>query len=595
MKRSEISSCYKWDLDAIYKTEDEFNKEYNEILEKIKSISNYKETFLNSANDLYNFMKDTEYISLRLDKLYSYAHMHYDEDTSNTKYQEFDGRVKDLIDKYAVTMAGSDSIILKNYDQILKYTEEDERLVYFKKEFDDIYRFKDHILSEEEEQILSSLSRALFNGEETYSYLTDTDMKFGNIIDEDGNEVELTESNYPVYRISSDRRVRKDVFKQLLSTYGNYKNTLASTLSGHINSLCKLAKINKFSSSMEASLFNEEIDVKVYNNLIDNISKNLDCLYKYFDLKKEILGVSELHLYDTYAKVVDDFKKKYSFEEAKEMVIEATKPLGEEYTKNLKRAFDEKWIDVYPNECKKGGAYSGGSYLTYPYLLLNYEGMYDDVSTLAHELGHSMHSYFTRTNNPPITGDYKIFVAEVASLVNEVLLSKYMIKNCKDKNEKLAIINNLLDLYKATIFRQVMFAEFEKDINSYVEDDGVLTQEWLCNRYYDLNKKYYGDRVVVDDEIKYEWMRVPHFYYDFYVYKYAIGLCCASRIVDNILSGKEGSLDKYINFLSSGCRKSPLELLKDTDCDLTSNEVIDSAIKIFKDLVLEFEKTYNES
>ena len=588
-KRIEISDEFKWDLTKIYKSYDEWKEEYNSIKNKLNSIEEYKDKFLNSANDLYDFMKLLEEVSLKVDKLYTYAHLHNDEDTSNAFYQELESKSRDLYILYSEAISFVEPEILKfGKDKIDSYIDEFDELKYFEKDFKDIFRYKDHILSEKEEKLLSTLSNAFSNPEDVYEYLTDTDMKFGFIKDEDDKEVELNISNYSVYLTSRDRRVRKDAFEMMYNTFKQYKNTLAATLSGNVDILNKMAKIRGFSSSLEASLFNEEIDVSIYNNLIDNIHNNLDKLYKYFNLKKDILNLDEMHIYDTYAKVVDDNKKKYSFDEAKELVINAVSPLGDEYNKIITGAFDEGWIDIYPNEAKRSGAYSGGCYDTLPYLLLNYEGEYNHVSTLAHELGHSMHSYLTRKNNPPITGDYKIFVAEVASLVNELLLAKYMLKNSSNKNEKLAIINNLLDLYKATIYRQVMFAEFERDIAKLSEDGEVLTSELLCDLYYELNKKYYGEDVIVDEEIKYEWMRIPHFYYNFYVYKYAIGLCCASRIVDNILNCKDDALDKYINFLSSGCRKSPLELLKDTDCDLSNSEVFDSAIKIFDDLLDEF-------
>ena len=588
-KRIEISDEFKWDLEKIYKSYDEWKEDYNLIKEKINTISDYKDKFLNSPEDLYEFMKLLEDISLKVDKLYTYAHLHNDEDTSNTFYQELEGKARDLYIAYSEEISFVEPDMLKfGEDKISSYISEFKELEYFKKDFHDIFRYKDHILSEKEEKLLSTLSNAFSNPEDVFEYLTDTDMKFGFIKDESGEEVELNNSNYSVYLTSRDRRVRKDAFEMMYNTFKQYKNTLAATLSGNVDILNKMAKIRGFSSSLEASLFNEEIDVSIYNNLIDNINNNLDKLYKYFNIKKNILGLDEMHIYDTYAKVVDDNKKKYSFDEAKELVINAVKPLGDEYNKIITSAFSDGWIDIYPNDAKRSGAYSSGCYETLPYLLLNYEGQFNDVSTLAHELGHSVHSYLTRTNNPPITGEYKIFVAEVASLVNELLLAKYMLKNSSEKQEKLAIINNLLDLYKATIYRQVMFAEFERDIAKLSEDGEVLTSELLCDLYYKLNEKYYGKDVVIDKEIQYEWMRIPHFYYNFYVYKYAIGLCCASRIVDNILSEKDGALDKYINFLSSGCRKSPLELLKDTDCDLSNNEVFDSAIKVFNDLLDDF-------
>ena len=418
-------------------------------------------------------------------------------------------------------------------------------------------------------------------------------MKFGTIKDEKGNDVILTESNYSIYLNSKDRNVRKSAFERILGTYGEYKNTISSMMTGNVETLVTLAKIKGYNSSLEASLFNEEIDPIVYDTLIDTVSNHLDVLYKYYEAKRKMLKLDELHLYDTYVNVISD-DTKYTFEEAHDLVLKATSILGDEYTKILEKAFEERWIDIYPNDAKRGGAYSGGTYDTKPFVLLNYEGRYNDVSTLIHELGHSMHSYLTRTNNPYVTGEYKIFVAEVASTVNELLLAKYMLKNSKNKKEKLSILSELMGLYKATIYRQVMFAEFEKNIHECVSNGEVLTSELMCDMYYKLNKKYFGDKVVVDDVIKNEWMRIPHFYYNFYVYKYAIGLSCASKIVSDIYNEVPGSRERYIKFLSSGSRKSPMELLKDTGCDLTNSEVVESAIKMFSELLDEFIQTYKE-
>ena len=418
-------------------------------------------------------------------------------------------------------------------------------------------------------------------------------MTYGNIIDENGESVELTDSNYNKYIKSNDRRVRKEAFDELYRVYSNFKNTICSTIKGNIEANTSIAKIRGYESAIEASLFSDNIDVSVYNNLIDTVSNNLSSLFKYYDLKKKILGLDEMHLYDTYVSIINEKPREYTFDEAKELVKKALSVLGDKYINDLNNAFTKKWIDIYNNKGKRGGAYSGGSYDTYPYVLLNFEGTLNDVSTLAHELGHSMHSYYSRLNNSYQDSNYKIFVAEVASTVNELLLSKYLLKNTSDKREKLIILNNLLDLFKATIFRQTMFAEFEKNIYEKHEKGEILTAELLCNDYYELNKKYFGNSVYVDDEIKYEWERIPHFYYYFYVYKYATGLSAACYIVNGILSGSKDALDNYLKFLTLGGSMDPLDELKVAGIDMTKPDSILSAIHMFDEILEEFEQLYN--
>ena len=414
-------------------------------------------------------------------------------------------------------------------------------------------------------------------------------MKFGLIKDENNEEVELTESNYSVFLHSKDRRVRKEAFNKILTTYGEYKNTISSTFAGNVDTLTTLAKLKKYDSSLEAALFSDNVDKEVYNNLIKTVKDNLDVLYKYFKLKKDFLKLDEFHLYDQYVDLVEKNTKQYTFLEAKALVIEALSVLGEDYIKNLNKAFDERWIDVYNNKGKRGGAYSSGFYDTKPYVLLNYEGTINDVSTLAHELGHSMHTYYSCLNNPYQYSSYKIFVAEVASTVNELLLNFHLL-NKGSKEDKKYILSNLMNLFKATIYRQTMFAEFERDMHNLKEQGGVLTNEVLCDNYYKLNLDYFGPDVVVDDEIKYEWERIPHFYYNFYVYKYAIGLSCACYIVDNILNKKENALENYLKFLSSGGSDYPINELKIAGIDVTKKDVIESAIKMFDSFIEQFKE-----
>ena len=466
-----------------------------------------------------------------------------------------------------------------------KYYEEENRLKEYEKSISDIYRYKDHTLSDKEEKVLSSISKMVVNSYDTYELFKDCDMSFDDIVGEDREVLELNNSSYSLFIESKDRDVRRQAFDKLYKEYKKYSNTFASLLSTNMKELTTMARISNYGSAIERSLFADEVSVDVYNNLIDSVHSNINYIYDYYKLRKEILGLDELHLYDRSVPIVSDYDKKYSYEEAKEIILKVLNVFGDEYVNKVKEALDSRWIDVYPTKSKRTGGYSGGSYDNYPYILLNYQDKYDDMSTLIHEMGHSMHSYYSRKYNTYQDSQYRIFVAEVASTVNELLLSKYMIEHSNSKEEKLFILNNLMDLYDSTIYRQTMFAEFEKKISDLIDNDEALTADKLSNIYYDLNKFYFGDGVVVDNEIRYEWERVPHFYYDFYVYKYATGLSAATVILNNILSGKDGAVDNYIEFLKCGSKKSPLESLKIAGVDLTDKTVIDSALSEFKNVI----------
>ena len=588
--RSEISDEFKWDLTSIYADKKEFEKD---ILECTNLINKMKqcENILENADNLYCCIKLEYDIARILDKLYMYAHLSLDTDTTNVEAQEMVGKVKNLFKEYdEVTSFIKPTLLKCDYNLIEKYYIEKPELKEYEIVLKDLFRYKEHTLTENEEMIVSKLSKALTSSSDTYEKLTDSDMAFGIIKDEQNNDVELTSSNYSKYLKSKDRSVRKAAFDMTYETFSKYKNTIASTYIGDIEANVSLAKIYKFSSALEASLFNDDVNTKVYDKLIETVSNNLEPLYRYYEIKRKKLSLEQLHLYDTYVSIVNESTKEYTFEEAKEKVKKALSVLGEKYISDLDRAFTEKWIDIYNNKGKRSGAYSSGSYDTNPYLLLNFEGTLNDVSTLAHELGHSMHSYYSRNNNNYQNSGYKIFVAEVASTVNELLLAFYNLKNAETTNEKLIILNDLLDLFKATIYRQTMFAEFERDMYKKHENNKILTYEVLNNSYYELNKKYFGDKVVVDEYIKYEWERIPHFYYNFYVYKYATGLSAACYIVDNILNNTNNMKEKYLNFLTLGSSLPPLEELKTMGIDMTDSKVVESAIKMFENLLNQFEE-----
>ncbi len=595
MDREKIQEQYKWDLSLIYKTKEELDKDYKIVEQRIKEFSKYKDIMANSAKDFYNTIEEYFHISRLLEKISVYSHLLFDQDTGNNKNQALHGKISNLYDKFVkVSFFVTPTILKKDYKEIEKYYEEEPKLKEYEIMLKNEYRYKEHTLSDIEEKLLSSITKILNNNYETYELLKDSDLTFGSIHDEEGNLVELTCSNYSVYIESKNREVRMEAFKTLYKTYKQFSNTFASTIYGNIKENITISKIRKYKDTISWCLFPDEVDVSIYNNLIDSVTENLDVLFKYYDLKKEILNLDELHLYDIYTPIIKNYNKNYPFDEAKETVFKALLVLGDDYIKILKEGINKRWIDVYPTKNKRTGGYSSGCYDTEPYILLNYQDKYNDMSTLAHEAGHSMHSYYARHNNPYQYGDYSIFVAEVASTVNELLLAKYLLKTSENKEEKLFIMDNLMSLFKATIYRQTMFAEFERDIYKDAENDIPLTSDYLSEKYYNLNKKYFSDSVIVDEEIKYEWERIPHFYYNFYVYKYATGLSAACHIVEDILSGKKNAVENYKKFLSAGRTKTPLESLKLAGVDLSKKEVVESAIKMFDSIITEFKELNKE-
>lgn len=593
-KRSEVKQEDKWDLESMYNSVDDWEKDYQKVIDLEKEVKKYKGHLLDSGKTLYEYLIYTDQMDQILENLIIYASMKSDEDTTNTQYLALKGKVENLEVRIAEEFSFVTPELLKtNYSTVEKFYEECPQLRDYEFDLKDIFRFKEHTLSEPEEKLLSSLSNDLDYSNKTASIIRNSDLKFGNIKDENGEEVELTNSNYSIYIESKDREVRKMAFQEMYRTLASFKNTLATTYAGEVDANVHLSRLRGFKSARERALFSNNIDISVYDNLIDTVNKHLDVVYKYYDLKKDVLHLDELHLYDIYTDLVKENTKQYDFEEAKQLVIDALGVLGEDYISNLKKAFTENWIDKYPNIGKRGGAYSWGTYTSKPFVLLNYQGRLDDVSTIAHELGHSMHSYYSKNNNPYHSYNYRIFVAEVASTVNEMLLYKYMLSKTDNKQEKLVILNNLMELFKGTIYRQAMFAEFERDIYAKVENGEVITYDLLCDYYYELNKKYFGDGVVVDEEIKYEWERIPHFYMNFYVYQYATGLSAAATIVTNILAGKKDAIDNYLKFLTLGGSMYPIDELKVAGVDMNKSEVVENAIKMFDEIIDEFKEVYN--
>lgn len=588
-ERREVPKEFQWNLERIFKTDEEFQKEIEAVRKQIDEFAKLEGHTTENAEMFYRSITAGNEIERRLNKLYTYASMKSDEDVANTENQAKKEQVVNLYNYASSKMYFQTPELLNTEKEVIEsFYQAEPKLLEHKTNIEEVYRYKPHTLPKEEEKLLSSLSSAFGNDETTYGYLTDSDLDFGTIHDENGVEVPLTDTNFSIYIKSPKREVRKEAFERLYEVYKQFQNTITATFNGAIKQNVAMAHIKHYKTSFEAALFGDELDPKVYDTLVSSVRNHLDVLHDYYRLRKEVLNLKELHLYDVYTNLVPDTDTKYPFETASRLVLDALKPLGDTYINDLKQAFTEGWIDIYPNKNKRGGAYSSGSYDTMPYVLLNYQDKLDDVSTLAHELGHSMHSFYTRKNQPYQYGDYPIFVAEVASTVNELLLAKHMLKVSTNKNERLAILNQLLELFKGTIYRQVMFAEFEKYAYDLVEQDEVITPDKLCKKYYELNQDYFGSDVVVDKEIAYEWEKVPHFYYHFYVYKYATGISAACHIVEGILSGDEAKQDAYLKMLANGCRENPLNTLKIAGVDMTDKEVYESAIRMFADTIEEF-------
>lgn len=585
-----IDERYKWDLSKIYNSIEDFRVDYNYVLEKLDSFSKYKDIKYDEFS-LYEILELVMDVSRKLEKLEVYTSLLCDEDTGNNKNQELKEEVSNLCNKFSQATYFIDTDILKmDYSYIEKLYKKNDKLKEYEIYLYEMFRYKKHTLSNDEEKLLANLSNAIGNNYDSYELLKDNDLVFPNF-SVDMEDYELNNSNYSLYIESDDREVRKEAFTTLYDTYCQYKNIFASLLVSNIKEEVSMARIKKYNNTLEASMYSDDLDVSIYDNLVNTVNERMDVIHKYYDLKKKVLDLDELHLYDVYANLIEGDNFSYKYDDAKEIVISALSVLGDEYISILKNGIEKRWIDVYPNRGKRTGGYSSGCYDTEPYILLNYQDKYDDMSTLAHELGHSMHSYYTRSNNSYQYGHYSIFVAEVASTVNELLLAKYILKNSNDKDEKLFILNRMMELFRATIYRQTMFAEFERNIYEMIEKDKAVTADVLSDEYYRLNEIYFGKNVVVDDKIRYEWERIPHFFYNFYVYKYATGLSAACYIVKSLLDGKI-TADDYISFLKCGKSKTPLESLKLAGVDLSDKSVISSAISMFNDTINEFSDLY---
>lgn len=590
-KRSEVPVELTWRLEDIFATDEEWEKEFKQLQQEIPKAEQYKGKLGESADRLYAYLKLEDEIWNRLGKLYTYAHMRYDQDTTNSFYQGLNSRAENLATQASSAMSFAvPEILTIDEKRIDAFLEEKKELRLYKKVLDEINRQRPHVLSEKEEALLAEASDALSNPSQTFSMLNNADLTFPTVVNEDGEEVDLTHGRYSTFMKSKDRRVRKEAFQAMYETYGKFKNTFASTLSGNIKTHNFSAKVRNYDSARQAALNRNNIPEKVYDNLVEAVNEKLPLMHRYIKMRKKALQLDELHMYDIYTPLIQDVEMKITYEEAKDYVLKGLEPLGQDYIQIVKEGFENRWIDVVENKGKRSGAYSSGSYSTNPYILLNWQDSVNDMFTLAHELGHSVHSYYTRKTQPYRYGNYSIFVAEVASTCNEALLNDYMIKNLEDEKQKLYLLDHFLEGFRGTVFRQTMFAEFEHDIHQREQNGEVLTAEHLTNIYYELNKKYYGEDIVHDEEIGLEWARIPHFYYNYYVYQYATGYSAATALANDILAGKDGAVDRYIEFLKAGSSDYPIEVLKKAGVDMTSKQPILDALDVFEEKLNEMEK-----
>ena len=590
LNRDEIEEKYKWKLEDIYESDVLWEEELSKANEIVEQISKFQGTLASSAQNLLDFFKESDNLDYYVDRVYVYANQRYHQDTTVSKYQGYAANAELLlVNASGATSFANPELLEISDEKFESFYQEKPELLKYKRLIDEIKRTKDHVLDKKSEEILAKAGEIAMGPDNIFHMFNDADIKFPKIKDENGNEVELSHGNFIHYMQSYDRRVREDAFKCLYSSYKAYGNTVSAIFTSNLKQENFYSQLRNYSSSRAMELDKSEIPESVYDNLIETVHKHLPALHKYLKDRKNTLNVDKLHMYDIYVPLVQGVEKEYSFEEAKEIVADALQPMGDEYVSILKEGMNSRWIDVYENRNKRSGAYSWGAYGTHPYVLLNYHGKLNDVFTLAHEMGHSMHTYFSNKNQPITYAGYKIFVAEVASTCNEALLMHYMLEKTDDVKIRKYLLNHQLEEFRTTLFRQTMFAEFEHIVHSKIQAGEALTMEKLNKIYHDLNVLYYGKDMVVDEEIDYEWMRIPHFYTPFYVYQYATGYSAATAFAKIILEGKEEAANRYIKeFLCGGSSKSPIELLKAAGVDMSSSEPVDKALESFEEYLKEY-------
>ncbi len=584
-----MENKYKWDLTKIFKTEEEFNSIFEEVKSLTEEIITYKGIILKNSSNLLKVLELDTRLDLLIERLYVYSFLGYYDNMSDVKFQEYKERVLSLVnDVSSKTSFITPELLSSNYDVILKYIKENKKLKKYELMLERTFRYKSHVLSEKEEKILSDIGDITRVPKSTFDELNNVDSSFGKVKDEDGNSIILTHANYGMLLSSRNRNVRKSVFDKMYKFYSNHINTISSLYIGKIKTDCTISKIRKYDNVLDMMLFPDNVNSSLYEALIKVTGNNIKYLKDFYDFKGKCLGY-KLHMYDLYVNTSKHPERKVTYEETKKIINEALKPLGEDYLNKFNHLLNNRCVDVYPKDKKRSGAYQWGTYGYEPYVSLNFDGTMDSVSTLAHEMGHAMHTYYSNSNQDYLYASYPIFLAEIASTVNEILLSEYLYNKTNNKDEKEYYLIEFLDRFKATVYRQVMFSEFENIVHKKYEDNESLTKDMLCDIYFDLNKKYYDNAVVVDDTIKYEWARVPHFYTSFYVYKYATGFISALLIADRLLHTKDFK-NKYIKFLSSGEVMFPLDLLKSIDIDLTNEETLKKAFSIFNEKLKELKQ-----
>jgi oligoendopeptidase F len=590
-KREEIDPKYKWNIEDMYSNEEEWIKDCSRAEELADIFTSFSGRLSESAQVLLEALQARDSLWLMVEKAYVYARMKKDEDTRVSQYQALSDKAQSLIAKTAAkTSFFTPELLEMPEEKLLGFLTESEGLKLYEHVIREILRLKAHVLSKTEEKLIAQFSEITSATNDIFSMINNADIKFGTIIDEEGDEVEVTHGRYISLMESQDRRVRKEAFEHMYAAYEAQKNTLAATYNYNTKTDVVNSRIRKYGSSLEAALSGDNIPEEVYNNLISTVNKNLPLIHRYMEIRRRTLGLDAVHMYDLYTPLFECPIAEIPYENALEIISEGLAPLGEDYIFNMKKGLAEGWIDVFENEGKTSGAYSFGSYNSMPYILLNYNGRLKDVFTIAHEMGHSMHSYYTRKNQPFVYGGHSIFTAEVASTVNENLLMNYLLKKEKDLTRRKYLLNLYLEEFRATLFRQTMFAEFEKMTHQAVEEGEVLTSEWLCENYLDLNRKYFGENVYYDPEIAMEWSRIPHFYNAFYVYKYATGYSAAVALSNRILREGIEAKNAYLTFLKSGESNYPIELLKLAGVDMSIPDPIEKAMNTFEKLIDDLEK-----
>ena len=586
MKQSEIT----WDLESLYSSVELWNEDFAKLEDAAKKFAAFKGKLADSPAVFRAAIEASDAFDRLSEKLYTYAHLRSDENTSIGVNRARVDKICAKLAELSALEAWFEPEVMAIPDDRMQELLNSEELTFYRRSIEELLREKKHILSEAEERLLGQLSDVLGTSGELFSTLNDTDLRFGKVRGADGKMQTLSHGSYRRFLESSDRTVRRSAFNKLYKTYEKFRNTFAVTLDATVKKHVASARIRKFDSALQQALYPDNIPEAVYLNLISTVHNNFDGLFDYFKLRGEVLDLEKVNMYDLHCPLVTECKKEYSFEDASKLVQTALAPLGEDYVQNLKRAWSERWIDVPERQGKRSGAYSSGCYDSFPYLLLNYQNTFDDVFTLAHELGHSMHSFYSRKYQDYHYSDYEIFVAEVASTTNELLLSRYLLQNNQDHAFRAYLLGHLADEMRGTIYRQTMFAEFELGIHRAVWDGEVLTADFLDENYFKLNAEYHGPFVETDPLIAMEWARIPHFHYNFYVYKYATGMSAAIRLSERILSGDPAAVEAYLNFLKAGDSKDVLDIMRDAGVDLATPEPIDAALKFFKSTVADLRK-----